>query len=101
MIIADALGNNYAIKKVKGRRTSLLEIMNMVRERIVDPQNQIICVEHADCEVDNEFVRQHIIDEFNPKEVYVNYIGPIIGATVGPGSIIVAYFGIKETVCGE
>lgn len=101
MIIADALGNNYALKKVKGRRASLLEIINMMCERIVDPQNQMICIEHADCDVDCEFVRQHIIDKFNPKSVFVGYVGPIIGSTIGPGSIVVSYYGVEETIKSE
>jgi DegV family protein with EDD domain len=101
MIIADALGNNYALKKVKGRRTSLLEVINMISEDIIEPENQIMCVEHADCDVDCEFVKQHIIDKFHPKDVIVGYVGPIIGSTVGPGSIIVSYYGEKETRKGE
>lgn len=101
MIIADALGNNYALKKVKGRRTSLLEVINMISEDIIDPENQIIYLEHADCDVDCEFVKQHIIDTFKPKDVIVGYVGPIIGSTVGPGTIIVSYFGKEETRKGE
>ena len=101
MIIADAKGNNYAVKKVKGRRASLLEVINMMKENIIEPEKQIICVEHADCDIDNEFIKQHIMDTFNPKDVYVSYIGPIIGASIGPGSIIVSYYGEKETIVGE
>jgi len=101
LIIGDAKGNNFAVKKVKGRRTSLLEMINMMKENIIEPEKQIICVEHADCYIDNEFIKQHIIDQLNPKEVYVSYIGPIIGASIGPGSIAVSYYGEKETIVGE
>ena len=101
LVLADALGNNYAFKKVKGRRAALLELINTMKEKIVDPENQIIYLEHADCEVDCEFVKQHIIDTFHPKDVYVSYIGPIIGSTIGPGAIVVSYFGTEETLKGE
>lgn len=101
MLIEDALGNNFAVKKIKGRRASLLELINMMKETIVDPENQVIYLEHADSEIDCEFVREHIIDAFNPKEVYVSYVGPIIGSTTGPGTIIVSYFGKKVEIKGE
>lgn len=101
MVIADANGNNYAVKKVKGRRASLLEIINMTRASIIEPENQIVLIEHADSEIDCEFVKQHIIDEFNPKEVIVLNVGPIIGSTVGPGTIVVGFYGQEVTVKGE
>lgn len=101
IIIADAIGNNYALKKVKGRRSSLLEVINMVKESVVNPQDQYIAIEHADCDVDLEFVKEHIMNELKPKGVIINYVGPIIGATVGPGTIIVSFFGTKETIVGN
>ena len=101
MLIEDALGNNVAVKKIKGRRASLLEIINMVKETIVDPENQTICIEHSDSEIDCEFVKQHLIDEFKPKNIFVSNIGPIIGSTIGPGSIVVSYFGQKVTYKSE
>jgi DegV family protein with EDD domain len=101
MLIEDALGNNFAVKKIKGRRASLLELINMMKETIVDPENQVIYLEHADSEIDCDFVKEHIIDAFNPKEVYVSYVGPIIGSTTGPGTIIVSYFGKKVEIKGE
>ena len=101
MVLADCVGNNYAFKKVKGRRAALLELINVMKEKIVDPQNQVIYLEHADSTIDGEFVKQHIIDTFNPKDVYVTNIGPITGTSLGPGTIVVSYLSIEETIKGE
>ena len=101
MVLADSIGNNYAFKKVKGRRAALLELINVMKEKIVDPQNQVVYLEHADSTIDSEFVKQHIIDTFSPKDVYVTNIGPITGTSLGPGTIVVSYLSVEETIKGE
>ena len=100
MIISDAKGNNFAVKKVKGRKNSLNEIINMMKENVVDIENQTVYVAHADALEDANYVKELIIKEFNPKEVRVEYLGPIIGVSVGPGTIGVYAKGKKVEVVG-
>ena len=101
MIISDAIGQNFAIKKVKGRKNSLIELVNMLKEVIVEPENQTIYVVHADCLNDANFVKDLIIKEVNPKAVSVEFMGPIIGVSTGPGTIGVYAKGKKVTVVGN
>lgn len=101
IIISDAKGQNYAIKKVKGRRNSLIELVNMAKEAIIDSENQIIFVGHADCIEDAELVKEHILKEIPCKGVYIDYIGPIIGASTGPGTVSIYAYGKEVTVVGE
>ena len=98
IIVADAIGNNYAMTTIKGRKESLDFIVQAVKERIVDSKNQIVFVEHADDIDSAEYVKTRIINTINVKEVVVTNIGPIIGATVGPDSIIVSFYGEKVTL---
>lgn len=101
IIISDVIGQNYALKKVKGRRASLIELVNMAKEAILDAENQTVSVIHADCIEDAEFVKDLIVKEINPKEVYVNYMGPIIGISTGPGTIGLYCKGQKVETLGE
>lgn len=87
IIISNRIGENLAVKKVKGRKNSLDELVNMVKSSIVDPQTQTVAVVHADCEKDAEYLKNKIESEIGVKEVYVNYIGPIIGTSTGPGTV--------------
>lgn len=98
ILISDIKGQNVPIKKVKGRRTSLLEIVDYIKQTIEQPEEQTIYLGHADCAVDAEFIKEHILKEIPCKGVYTNYIGPIIGASVGPGTIIVYYMGKEVTI---
>lgn len=101
IIISDAKGQNFAVKKVKGRRSSLLELVNLCKENIVDPENQYIFLGHADCLEDCEFLKSHVEQEIKCKGIYMNYIGPIIGASTGPGTVAIYFVGKKVTTIGE
>lgn len=101
IIISDVKGNNYAYRKVKGRRTSLLELCEEVKKNIVDPENQTICIGHADSYDDALFIKEHLEKEIKCAGFYINFIGPIVGASVGPGTIGVYFIGNEVTICGE
>ena len=97
IIIADKNGAQTPIKKVKGRQNSLNEIVKLLKESIIEPENQHIYVAHADCLEEAEAVKALILKEIPCKEVYVGYIGPIIGASVGPDAVTVFGFGREVT----
>lgn len=101
MIISDAKGQNFAVKKVKGRRNSLIELANMAKENLIDAENQTIYVVHADTQADAEFVKELLIKETNAKEVVVTPMGPIIGVSTGPGTIGVYGKGKKVEIYGN
>jgi DegV family protein with EDD domain len=102
LVLADAKGNNYSFKKVKGRKNSLDEIINYVKENITDASDKTIFVAHADCLKDAIYVKDQIVKLINPKDVHIAFLGPIIGATVGPGSIAISFNGKKvEIASGE
>jgi DegV family protein with EDD domain len=101
IIISDAKGNNYAWKKAKGRRQSLLDLVQYTKDNIVDPENNVVFVVHADCIEDAEFLKEHIVNEIHPKEVIIDYLGPIIGSTTGPGTVATFFYGKEVTIVGE
>lgn len=89
ILISNKNGENVAIKKVKGRNASLDEIVNMAKEVVINPQEQIIAIAHADCEEDAQYLKKRIQEELKTNNIYMNYIGPIIGASAGPGTIAI------------
>ena len=101
MIISDAIGQNYAIKKVKGRKNSINELVNMMKENITNPETQTIWITHADCIEDANYLKDLIEREVHPKEVRVEFMGPIIGISTGPGTLGLFYKGKKVTVVGN
>ena len=98
IIVADAEGEQAAYKKVKGRSASLSEIVSLLKEHIRDAENQTVYLAHADCSQDEvEEIKELIRREIPCKEIYVGYIGPIIGASIGPDAVAVFAFGDEQT----
>ena len=98
IIIADANGDQAAYKKVKGRQKSFEEIVAMLKASIIEPEKQTIYMTHADCakeEIDGlvELIRK----EIPCLDVEVGFIGPIIGASIGPDAVGIWGFGEEVT----
>lgn len=93
IIISDKNGQNVPIKKVKGRKPSLDELVELTKEAVIDPASQTVFIAHADCADDAEYLKEKLLAEVGFKDAYVNFIGPIIGSSIGPGAIGVFSFG--------
>ena len=100
IIISDADGVQAGFKKVKGRETSIREIVNLLKETIVEPEKQTVYVLHADSAEDAEKLKQTVLENIPVKDVFVSYIGPIIGASIGPDALALFGFGQEVTFRG-
>ena len=102
ILISDAAGAQAAYKKVKGRANSMKEIVDLLKENITDPEQQTIYLMHADCAAEEvELLRGMIADEIPCADIYVSYIGPIVGASVGPDCVAVFGFGKEVTFTAQ
>lgn len=98
IIIADANGDQAAYKKVKGRQKSFEEIVALLKASMIEPEKQVVYLTHADCakeEIDGlvELIRK----EIPCLDVEVGFIGPIIGASIGPDAVGIWGFGQEIT----
>ena len=98
IIIADANGDQAAYKKVKGRQKSFEEIVALLKASMIEPEKQVVYLTHADCakeEIDGlvELIRK----EIPCLDVEVGFIGPIIGASIGPDAVGIWGFGQEVT----
>lgn len=98
IVISDAKGNQAAVKKVKGRQNSFREIVSMLKETIIDAEKQTVYLCHADCDKEEvDSLVQLIKEEIACKDVHVSYMGPIIGASIGPDAIGIWAIGKEVT----
>ncbi|MDD5884691.1 MAG: DegV family protein [Erysipelotrichaceae bacterium] len=101
ILISDAAGNNYAIKKVKGRKASLMEIIKDTIDSAEDIEHQTIYVAHADDLEGAEFCVEQLKKLAHPQAIHIGNIGPIIGGSTGPGTLAIYSFGKKVEVIGQ
>ena len=98
ILISDANGVQTPIKKVKGRMTSLKELVALLKESIIDSEQQTVYLAHADCPQEElDTVCSMIKEQIPCSEIVTVTIGPIIGASIGPDAIGIWAFG-KEVV---
>ena len=99
IIVADALGRNFAMEKVRGRRTSLERIAQLVKEAFEDVEYQRMFISHADCIEEAEELKALVLQKLGKEiEVHIGYVGPAVGAAVGPGMLGVYFYGKKVTL---
>ena len=98
IIIADANGDQAAYKKVKGRQRSFEEIVALLKASMIEPEKQVVYLTHSDCakeEIDG--LVDLIKREIPCIDVEIGYIGPIVGASIGPDAVGIWGFGQEVT----
>ena len=67
-----------------------------MEETVVSPETQTMFICHGDCEDEANALAETLKTKFNPVDVKVGCIGPVIGAHAGPGTIAVFFLGTKR-----
>lgn len=100
LLISDRQGNNYALKKIKGAANVRNAIAEMVREAMTEESDTLyIC--HADCPDEAEALKTAILSLCAFQNVRMGTIGPIVGASVGPGTVAAFVCGKEVTIEGN
>ena len=99
ILISDAKGRNVAVEKVKGKRNAVKRTAERIAERYKSLPYQHVFISHSDCAEEAEEFKKIVADALPDKDVdiHVGYIGPIVGASVGPGTLAVFCYGEKVT----
>ena len=86
IFISDRKGNNLTVNKVKGTKASLNELFEDVKAAVVPGVTEEIFIGQGMAMDRAEFLKKRIEEELNIKAT-VQWIGPIVGTTCGPGVI--------------
>ena len=86
IFISDRKGNNLTINKVKGTKASLNELFEDVKAAVVPGVTEEIFIGQGMAQERAELLKKRVEEELNIKAT-VQWIGPIVGTTCGPGVI--------------
>ena len=92
----DSEGHLINIDKVRGRQASLKALVDRMEETAIDPGSLTVFISHGDCLEDAQMVAEMVKKRFGVDEVYINYVGPVIGAHSGPGTVALFYIGTER-----
>lgn len=91
----DNEGRLVPTDKCLGRKQSLIKIISKFEATCIDFNTVVIS--HGDCEEDANFIKQRILKSHPEiKVLIVGYIGPVIGAHSGPGTIAIYFLADKR-----
>ena len=92
----DNAGHLINVSKARGRKASIRALADEAGKRGIDLKNQTIFISHGDCVEEANYLGDIMRDRFGVKEVLINYVGPVIGAHSGPGTIALFFLGSER-----
>ena len=92
----DNEGRLISVSKARGRKASLLALVDQMEKSAVDPKDQTVFISHGDCEEDVNFVADEIRRRFGTETIHINYVGPVIGSHTGAGVVALFFVGTER-----
>ena len=96
IFISDTKGNNFVIEKVRGTKASLDALFNGVKETYMKEKCEKVFIGQGMAMDRAVQLQKRIMDELKIEAV-IDWIGPIVGTTCGPGVISVFTIGKEVT----
>ena len=91
----DDEGKLIPVDKVRGRKQSLDALVKQYKETAINFDEQIVFISHANDKEAADYVASEI-KTVGCKKLIINFIGPVIGAHSGPGTIALFFMGTKR-----
>ena len=89
-------GHLVPVSKTRGRKASLLALVDHMEQPALDASGGTVCISHGDCEADARFVADEITRRFGNRDISINFVGPVIGNHSGPGTVALFFVGSKR-----
>ena len=96
VLLVDNEGHLINIAKARGRAASLKALVDKMEKTAIEPEKQTVFISHGDCLEDAQQVEKMVKERFGVKHVVINYVGPVIGAHSGPGTVALFYLGTER-----
>lgn len=90
----DREGHLINIAKARGRRASIHALFDKMKATYLGTEKTVF-ISHGDCIDDANYLASLIKNEFGVESV-IGYVGPVIGAHSGPGTLALFYIGSER-----
>lgn len=89
----DNEGRLVNVSKCRGRKASIAALAAKLGELGGSFDNSTVFISHGDCREEAEQLADLVRQQYGVKEVYINYVGAVIGAHAGPGTLAFFFMG--------
>ena len=92
----DNEGRLVSIGKARGRQASLKALVDKMEKTVTEEGKKTVFISHGDCRKDAVAVADMVRERFGTQDVRINFVGPVIGAHSGPGTLALFYLGTER-----
>ena len=96
LLHVDQEGKLTAVGKARGRHAALKALVDRMEKTVTDEGRETVFISHGDCRGDADKVAEMVRERFGTRDIRINYIGPVIGAHSGPGTLALFYLGTER-----
>lgn len=89
----DNAGKLINVSKARGRKAAVDALFDNMKTTMLEGVNETAFISHGDCIEDAEYLADRIRTELGIEDIQINYVGPVIGAHSGPGTLALFYLG--------
>ena len=89
----DDAGHLVPVSKARGRRASLMALVDEMEKRAMEPEHQTVFISHGDCRDDAELVANEVRRRFGTQDITIHFVGPVIGSHTGCGVVALFFLG--------
>ena len=93
IINVDVNGKLNSVGKVRGRKSSITELVNRMKATVDPERFPYVSVFHGDCSEEADALEAMVKAAYPQLEVLRGDVGPVIGAHTGPGVLVLCYVG--------
>jgi len=84
-------GKLVPIEKIRGRKKLHNRILEVMEQRGINFESQVIGISHADDFTTANEIKERFIEKFGPQDVVITSVGAAIGSHTGPGTIAIFF----------
>lgn len=92
----DNEGHLINIGKARGRQASLKALVDKMEKTVTEEGRKTVFISHGDCRKDTVTVADMVRERVGTQDIRINFVGPVIGAHSGPGTLALFYLGTER-----
>ena len=86
-------GHLINVAKTRGRKAAIEALAEKMCQTGSGYDNRFVTISHGDCREDAEYLAQLLKERCGVEEVFISYVGAVIGSHSGPGTVALFFLG--------
>jgi len=86
-------GHLINVAKARGRKASIEALAAKLGQTGIAGANDTVFICHGDCMEDAQYLEKLVKEKYGVKDVFIYYVGAVIGSHSGPGTLALFYLG--------